>query len=136
MQKDNSTAAFNINPLELADIIYTSSLPQGKKLAYLYMLADGSFSLSHFDGLLLEFESAGKPLKLKKEKEESKLKSLVAKKEKLEEELVELQIKSADEQLMNFEKLTVAIENEVENEKETAKLKKIKSIKTKLNKKK
>lgn len=127
---------YGFNPLELAEVIYVSLLPEGKKLAYLYMIADGSFSLNHFDGLLEEIDKVGVTLEQRRKVEEAKLKALQKKQSKLEQELMELQIKAAEEQIENADKLVEVISKEAEKEQEVTKKHKIQHLKTKLRKKK
>ena len=127
---------YGFNPLELAEIIYASLLPEGKKLAYLYMIADGSFSLNHFDGLLEEIDKVGVTLVQRKKVEKAKLKALEKHQEKLEKELIELQIKAAEEQQKNVDHLLEVVSRKTEQHQETLKKKKIHRIKTKLRKQK
>lgn len=121
-------------PFELARTISASAISQGKKLAYLYALADGSFSLGHFDRLLAEMEVVGTALQERKKIEESRLNALKKQQSQTEWELIELQIKAAEEQERNVEKLLVALARETEQEKEAEKKKKIVRLKTKLRK--
>ena len=127
---------YGFNPLELAEVIYASLLPEGKKLAYLYMIADGSFSLSHFDGLLEEIDRVGVTLEQRRKVEEAKLKALKKHQEQLEKELIELQMQAAEEQQRNVDHLLEVVSKETEQQHETVKKKKIRRIKTKLRKQK
>lgn len=139
MAKTKSTPRkvdYGFNPLELAEVIYASLLPEGKKLAYLYMIADGSFSLSHFDDLLEEIDRVGVTLEQRRMVEEAKLKALAKHQEKLEKELIELQIRAAEEQQKNVDHLLETVSEKAEQRQETLKKKKIRRIKTKLRKQK
>lgn len=127
---------YGFNPLELAEVIYSSLLPEGKKLAYLYAIADGSFSLNHFDNLLDEMDEVGITLEKRRKVEMAKLKALEKHQEKLEKELIELQIMAAEEQQGNVDKVLEALAGETEQEREVEKKKKIVRIKTKLRKQK
>jgi hypothetical protein len=121
--------------MELIEAIYSSGLSQGKKLAYLSMIADGSFSMDHLDGLLKDMDETGLRLKQKKKRVQKSLETLEAKKEQLEEELMQLQIKAAEEQLVNTEKFLDAVTRIEEQSAESGKQKSIEKIKSTLNKK-
>lgn len=120
--------------MELIEAIYTSELPEGKKLAYLSMIADGSFSLDHLDGLLKDLEEVDLQLQQKKKQVVKSLDELEAKKEKLEDELMELQVKAAEEMLVNAEKLVDAVTEAEERSSEFSNKKTIENLKSKLNK--
>ena len=121
---------------ELVEILAVSALTQGKKLAYLYSIAAGLFSLSHFDGILDDMDQEGKQLAKQKKRQEDKISKLKDKEEKLQVELANLRIGAAVEQEQNLDKVVAEAARESEKKHEVGTHEAIKTIKTKLHKKK
>jgi len=123
------------SPLELVEVIYVSELPEPKKLAYLSTIADGTFSMTHFDRLLADLDQVKSGLERKKNHEEKSLRDLEQEKAELERELATLEHEAAEEQFKNVEMLLQAASVEAEQFAEESKQKTLKTIQKKLQKK-
>lgn len=118
----------------LIKAIENSALSEGKKLAYLYMIFQGSFSESHFIGLKEDMVAAGEKLEQKiinLEKEQVSTNAQIA---TLEQEINELTPAAVKELKENLDKYVAAVAQETEAERAGKKGKAITKIKTKLSK--
>lgn len=119
---------------KLVGLIDTSTLSEGKKLAYLYMIADGSFSIDHLEGLKKDLEEAGRELQKKADKQADIVKDYDSQVDKLEGEISTLMDEAAAEHQQNLDKIVEAAAKEAEKTELAGKDKIIKKIKTKLSK--
>lgn len=127
--------ALPFSPLELVEVIYVSELPEPKKLAYLSAIADGTFSMTHFDHLIKDLDEVKSGLEGQKKREEESLQDLEKKKARVEHELADLEQEAAEEQFKNVEMLLKAASSEAEQFAEESKKKTLKTIQTQLQKK-
>ncbi|MDP2691170.1 MAG: hypothetical protein Q8O95_02070 [bacterium] len=94
---------------ELIEVIKRSELSEGKKIAYLYMIAEETFTLADLEEIENEMIMAGRELEKEQGKQMKKLQELKAKEAKLREKVAKAQVKSAREMERNFSKLEDAM---------------------------
>ena len=89
----------------LIEAIYRSALPQAKKLAYLSMLVEGSFTGTTFERLRQEMKNQGRELRLKVDAKAGELKKLDQEIEQLEKEVLRLTPEAMRETQGNLQQL-------------------------------
>lgn len=126
-KKDDNQDFVDINAL--AGAIEASALPEGKKIAYIYMLADGTLTLEELEKINMEMEEAGKDLEAVIAKEQAELEALEAELAELEDQKFELELEHAIQFEKNAEKLVnvaYGVAEKIKGEEESAEIKDIK----------
>ena len=94
---------------ELIKLIEKAPISKKKRLAYLYLIGDGSFSDLELKALLKAIDASGKRLQRKKQNLEQSLAALKQEEKALLDELPELTVQAAKEQLENAKKVLQSI---------------------------
>ena len=115
---------------ELVTILKRSQLPEGKILAYLYLIASGRFSLDDMDRLLKDMDEAEDALENQKKALEIKITELRKQADSAQSELFDMRLGAARELEENADKLLNALKEEKVSEGQE---KDIKAIKKKLS---
>ena len=119
---------------QLIQAIANSALSEGKKMAYLYLIAAGTFSMDHMEGLNKDMEEAGRRLEKRITYREKKIAGYDEKLAKLEKEIAELTPLATKEVQENLDKFVAAVSRETEAEQSKSKEKQISHLKTKIHK--
>ena len=130
---DQADDALNLD--ELIRAIANSALSEGKKMAYLYLIADGSFSLDHMEGLSKDMDEAGEKLERKVAYREKKIKDYDARIATVDREIVKLTPPATEEIEQNLDKYVAAVSRETEAGSQKTKEEHIAHLKTKIQKK-
>jgi len=104
---------------ELIDAISQSSLPDSKKMVYLYALSDGSFSENHFEQLSQDMAEASRDLEAQMASEQADLKEMEAELETVKAEMDQTTLDEADSYQREIEAFVEEAAQQVANEKET-----------------
>ncbi|MDF2378819.1 MAG: hypothetical protein P1V18_01160 [Candidatus Gracilibacteria bacterium] len=111
-KKDDNTPVVDINAL--AGAIESSALPEGKKIAYIYMLAEGTLTLAELEKINVEMEEAGKDLEAVIAKEQAELDAIELELAELEDQKFDMELEHAIQFEKNAEKLVNAAYGEAE----------------------
>lgn len=104
---------------ELIDAISQSSLPDSKKMAYLYALSDGSFSENHFEQLSQDMAEASRELESQITAEQADLKQMEAELEAVKSEMDQTTLDEADSYEREIEAFVEEAAQQVASEQET-----------------
>lgn len=114
---------------EIIDAIEGSSLPEHQKMAYLYLLARGDFSLQTLHNIANEMSKLGEGLKSKICTKEAPIEELRKKIKAQKRLLDELSVKTAEEIIEDGENLVTLAMKTAEESAETGKEGKIQALK-------
>ncbi|GEM_PF-5846553 len=120
----------------IIELIEASDLPEYKKIAYLYMIADGSFSIQTLADMEKEMADISADLEKKiknvEEEEDKKIAELKKKVKALDEKIGDLAIAAAEEARDNAEKIITYAIKYGEERREDGKDEKIKELRKKI----
>ena len=119
---------------KIVDLIDKSALSEGKKLAYIFMIAEGTFSLDTMKGLLKDLEAAGGELQHKLDEQAVLVADYGSKINSLEEEIMDLMDEVSIEHQSNLDKILDAASMAAEISEIDSKEEKLAKIKRKLQK--